>query len=158
VSYWKPGIWDVIVDRLITDATLIGASLLNGEKVYVNRAPPQTTLPFITLNLASAGPDNMFETRGREVMIDLHVWVNERTTLIDAGTLRAGILERIEGDWQEQSNGRPTYGFDRWQPGEIGTTDWYINEFLYVSDRDESEPGLYHDVYTMKCGVYKQRT
>lgn len=157
MSYWKPGIWDVIVDRLITDATLIASPLLNGEKVYVNRAQPGITLPFITLTLASAVPDNMFTTRGREVFIDVHVWVNERTTGIDAGTLRSGILERIDGDWQENADGRPTYGFDRWQPGQISTTGWYINEFLYVGDRDESGPGLYHDVYTMKCGVYKQK-
>lgn len=158
MSYWRPGIWDVVVDRMITDATLIASPLLNGEKVYVNNAQPGITLPFITLTMVSATPDDMFETRGRLVDIDIHVWVNERTTGIDAGTLRAGILERIAGDWQEQSNGRPTYGFDRWQPGEIGTTDWFINEFICIGEHDLSEPGLYHDVYTLQCGVYKQRT
>lgn len=157
MSYWKPGIWDVIVDRLITDATLIASPLLNGEKVYVNRAPPGTALPFITLSLPAAGPDNMFTTRGRDVLIDIHVWVNERTTGIDAGTLRAGILERIDGDWQEQASGLPSYGFDRWRAGQIASTGWYINEFIFVGDRDMSEPGLYHDVYTMKCGVYKEK-
>jgi hypothetical protein len=157
MAYYKPGIWDTIVDRLVGDATLIGASLLNGSKIYVNQAPPGTALPYITLTLINGQPDDMFTTRGRICLIDINVWVQERTTTVDAGAIRAGILERIDGDWQEQSSGDPSYGLDHWKPGQIAATGWYINEFIHVQDRDESEPGLYHDVYTVQCGVYKEK-
>jgi hypothetical protein len=156
MSYPVPQIFKLIRDRLTGDATLTGYLGATGS-VFWNEAPSETALAYVVLNQVSTERDDGFRGRGRRMTFDVHVFVRETSSGLDSVTRVANIMDRIDGDWDEQNaTTAPTYGLDRFRPSLTGTGAWSADIIEYVGDRDASEPGFRHYVMTYTVGLYKQ--
>lgn len=104
--------------------------------------------PLVVYNLYGVTNENALGTRHFAVDIYFNIWV-ERDGTTAAITRADAILNRILGDWDEQTTGVPSYGFDRWQPALSGTS-WLstIMEVQEITTAHERE--LFHWVLNFR--------
>lgn len=135
MSYDRAAAWVKLRNRLTGDTPLVTA--LGGAKVFWQVAPKGTALPYITLNTAVMLSDDAFNTETTKFVFDVHIWTDLRVA--GCGDLRSQLMGLVNGDWAAQSSGGATYGYHRWEPGEISTTGWYMTTCLRVDERDLSD-------------------
>ena len=120
MSYYIPKIWADIIARLKSDTSLTALV----PSIFYDRQPNNATLPLINVNLASITPGDSFTDFRDLVQFDVHLWMEREGFALDGGdpfNTAATTLERILGDWVEQTGRVPTYGIEHWQPTLTGT-------------------------------------
>lgn len=157
MSYYLPELFNAIYDRL-TDGTTgcTGTGLATGG-VYIHEAPSAQSAPYVVVRLVTAPPANSegFRLRSRQVVLDFDVYVPSHVSGGDQINVLGNILNRIDGDWDENATqATTTYGLDRWKP-TLGSTGWTCTHMEYIDTAVSNEPGVYH--YTLTYQTFAQK-
>lgn len=110
MSAYEQEFFKAVVDRLNADTTLTG--LLN-DSIAWEAGTIGSLLPAITLNQTGTSSVNFLDGMNDEVTFDVHIWAESAGVGTDGGdpaSTCATIMNRIRGDWMDQSNKVPTYG------------------------------------------------
>jgi len=115
MSFYLPKLWPAIRTRLSADATLtaIVPALYMAEGLNTDGNP----MPLISYNIVSVTPIDAFKTATDEVTFDVHLFAERAGLGTDGGDIAdtmATALNRIRGDWMDQTTRVPTFGLDRY--------------------------------------------
>ena len=73
-------------------------------------------------------------------------------------TARA-IVARIMGDWNVQHYPpAPTYGFNRWAPGALGSSGWSASAFTFTGENNDHDDTTVHFISSFFTHVSKVAT
>jgi hypothetical protein len=133
--------------------------LRNGDSplvtgIYNTAAVSTQQLPAIVYTVTSVDFDDSFGDARREVFFDVHIMVPLVSDTI-ADTMKRGgdILQRVEGDWFEQSDRTPTYGLERHKLSLGVGTSW-VAEMIEAQDLSaQHEDNVLHWVVTYRVGA-----
>ena len=158
---WRAPLWKAIMDRAKTDTGSGGIYESDGTNLvtgfYNVWLPTDQTFPAVVYQIASAFDVDDFTAKVIELDIRMHVFAKMVPVDGDTpgGDLIAAIVDRINGDWLLQSNGAPTYGFDRWKP----TISGWDTDMMVHSDSNENhelENGILHQIESFDMVLSKQ--
>lgn len=146
MSFPMPAIFAAIRDRLMADTGaggLVNADVPLVTGVYFLRAPASAAAPYIVIRSPrGSAPHEGFGTSSRTREIAVEYYVQTAPALEYDPVARAfAIQNRIEGDWDEQAGGAPTYGLNRWHPTLTGASGWEADIVEYREDGEfEADP------------------
>lgn len=151
-------LWIAVRNRALDDDGAGGlfapqANLISG--IYENDWPESAQLPIVVYDVASTNQIDAFRAAVYEVDVRFGIYVKtDPVVSTEASALASRIINRIRGDWQDQSAGTaPTYGFHRWSPGTLTSSEWSARDFRHLSSRAEHSQGVLHYIEAYRAIV-----
>lgn len=148
-----PVVMDQVYTCLSGDGTLVGllAAITPGQRVpiYAYLAPEQQGYPFIVCTVESNTASDAFNARVRELVFQVHSYVQEQMGGDDPWQTIANIDQRIIGDWPQQASRLPTYGLDRWTPN-VTATGWTSDMCGLLDSTPANELGVFHTIHRFR--------
>lgn len=159
MAHYLPTLAAAISARLAADATL-ATYLAAGSVVTMSENLDQAPLPLVTFNSAGAPALDGFRVQVRVQSVDVHIYCprvfgdGDAVGLLGDGfTVSSAIIDRICGDWADQSFGTgPTYGLDRWQPN-VGATGWTAGIMTHANTIESHIDETLHFTLDFKCMI-----
>jgi len=151
-----------IRDRLLADTGAGGLRnagtplIADDRRIFVENPvePTQGNIfPYIVIAFDSSTRDDAFTVRQRLVTFEVHVFAEEMTSGTDTLKQHDDIVTRIEGDWDLQAGGTPTFGLEQFTPALSGT-GWETGPLLNTSmTQIDDEAGIRHSVGTWEATI-----
>lgn len=160
MTWYLPQLEKAVYDRLAADTGTGGLFNVSSPLVtacYNGEVKAEQAYPFLSLNVVSAPSQDSMDTRVRLVTMDVHVYCKKSQdpgdSSYDGMDVGGKIIERVVGDWDQQSSRSPTFGLDRWKPT---LTSWVADNFRSIEERADHEDGVYHWVLTFEVYVSRR--
>jgi hypothetical protein len=153
VAQQFPKVWAQIYARLSADSGLL--SLLQttapGQPapIYNTIAPEAAGFPYVLYNIESNLASDAFNARVRELVFQVHTYVQEQLSSADPWQRISDIDARITGDWPQQASRLPTYGLDRWTMTLTGS-GWVADMCGLLDSTPANELGVFHTIHRFR--------
>lgn len=141
---WTPStLLAEVTSRLINDSGT-GGLFASGNRlvtaVWTRRFPlPNTSItdyPYVIVYFDAIQGNDTFKDEAKRIGMRVEWFVDEQANSVDSVERCGKILERVVGDWTDQSSGIPTYGLHHWTP--TLQAGWNSGPLLFESASDES--------------------
>lgn len=155
-----PALWQNVLDRVNADTGTNGlrnatTPLITGiYNLYAPTAADGTTaFPYIVYHVEQTQNVSELPTRGYQHTIAFEVAVEQRPNASTPEGAQRGsdILWRLLGDWEDQSTHLPSFGFDRYSPGTLGSSGWAGVMYEFIDVQEDHLEGVYH--WTARFGI-----
>jgi len=161
MSDWRSPLMAAINARALADTGsggLFAASnplIPTAGAIYQGAAPTRAAMPFLVFRLVNIAVADTFRDVEHVVEWAMDIYVGETDTAYDPTDRANKITERVIGDWVEQADRTPTYGFDGWSP-DLSASGWTgLASNIRTAERDLPEPGVVHRVIEFELRVFR---
>jgi hypothetical protein len=101
--------------RALADTTL---TALIGQRFYLGVAPKNATYPYIVMTIPNVEVMDSFDVPNWKATFRLTVYAqaDALNASASATSTLSTIIDRLNGDWQDQTGNAPSYGLHRYSP------------------------------------------